>query len=238
MHCQTNQQAKPERVRIKVCGVTSVSDAKMAIEAGVDAVGVNMVAGPRQVDASTAATLVSAIRSASSEVCPVVLARVDGGRLASDAAQVLDQTDARWVQLYGEVTADVIRRLRDREHEAAVVVRVAEPGFARSVNALLAECSHARPAAVVVDAYHRDKLGGTGETFRWSWLTEARERNELVGWPPLVLAGGLTPDNVGRAVREVCPWAVDVSSGVESAPGVKDRARIVDLIGKVRAASG
>ncbi len=210
----------------------------MTVSCGVDAVGVNMVGGPRQVDGSTAMALVSAIRSASPDVCPVILARVEGGRLTEQPAQVLDQAAVRWVQLYGEVTPDVVRRLRDRGLKPAVVVRVAEAGFARPVNALLAGCSHAGPAAIVVDAYHRDKLGGTGEAFRWSWLTEARERGELAGWPPLVLAGGLTPANVAGALREVRPWAVDVSSGVESQPGVKDRARIVDLVQEVCAVSG
>ena len=88
------------------------------------------------------------------------------------------------------------------------------------------------PHAILLDTYHKDKLGGSGETFNWELAMEAKERFGL----PLILAGGLTPENVGEAVRTVRPYAVDVSSGVEAEPGRKDHAKVKAFIQAVREA--
>ena len=88
-----------------------------------------------------------------------------------------------------------------------------------------------RPATVLLDAAS-DKLGGSGQTFDWHWIAEAREAGELAGLPPIILAGGLTPENVAEAIRIARPYAVDVSSGVEvtGKPGVKDAVKMRDFI--------
>ncbi len=230
-------------VRIKICGLTSVDDARLALEAGADALGVNMVAGPRQVDPQTACAILEATtawRDSHPSVpgpAAVLLARVSEGGLSDEVEQVVRHTSVRWLQLYGEVTGPAVGAQLDLGRRPVPVVRVADEGFAASFNALLGDCGDRRPAAVVLDAYHREKLGGTGEPFCWSWVVQARQRGELDGWPPIVLAGGLNPDNVADAVRTVRPWAVDVSSGVEAEPGRKDPARLADFIRNVRRVS-
>jgi phosphoribosylanthranilate isomerase len=94
------------------------------------------------------------------------------------------------------------------------------------------------PGALVLDTAVPGHLGGTGQSFNWHWIAEARAAGELDGLPPIILAGGLNPDNVADAIRIARPWAVDVSSGVEvpGKPGIKDPFRMRDFIQAVRAA--
>jgi len=228
----------PVRVRVKICGITSVEDARGALDAGADLLGVNMVAGPRQVTADLAGEIIEAVTAnadpSGASRWPVVLARVTDGRLDEAVERVLIETGARWLQLYGDVTADAIRAMRRAGRQPVVVVRVTDADFAASFSGLLAECGDDQPAAVVLDAYRRGQLGGTGETFCWSWVVEARRAGLLDGWPPIILAGGLTPENVARAVRTVRPWAVDVSSGVEADPGRKDPRKLADFVRNAR----
>ena len=85
-------------------------------------------------------------------------------------------------------------------------------------------------SAIFLDAYHKDKLGGSGEVFNWELAVEAKRRFDI----PMILAGGLTPENVGEAVKRVRPYAVDISSGVEAEPGRKDHAKLKAYIRAVR----
>jgi phosphoribosylanthranilate isomerase len=142
------------------------------------------------------------------------------------------------------------------------VVQVADRSFAREVTEKLAWYADRRwtcptpleddlssqfyvpgipfrpPAALVLDTASKTQLGGTGETFNWHWIAEARAAGELTGLPPIILAGGLTPDNVADAIRIAQPYAVDVSSGVEAPnkPGIKDPLKLRDFIQAVHAA--
>ncbi len=230
---------EPYRARVKICGLTSVDDARRVLDAGPDAVGINMVAGPRQVTADVAGAIVSAITTAASSgdkptPCPVLLARVTDDRLDDEVERVIQQAGVQWLQLYGEVTARAIRSQLDAGRRPVPVVRVGGEDFAASFDEVLEACGRHRPPAVLLDAYHRDKLGGTGQPFRWSWVVEARERGRLDGWPPIVLAGGLNPQNVAQAVQAVRPWAVDVSSGVEADPGRKDPVKVAEFIRNAR----
>src|SRR6185369_13376000 len=94
------------------------------------------------------------------------------------------------------------------------------------------------PDALLLDTASKSALGGTGESFNWNWIAEAREAGELNGLPPIILAGGLTPDNVAEAIRIARPYAVDVSSGVEvpGKPGIKDPLKIRDFIQAAKSA--
>lgn len=216
-----------DSVWVKICGITSVQDAFLAVEAGADAVGVNTVAGPRRLDAPTALGIA---REITGKACCFVLGQVENDQLSPAADAVLKESGCRWVQLYGDVTPTAIIGQVEAGRLPVPVVRVADAGFADSFSRLLEACGDCRPTAVVVDAYHPEKLGGAGVPFRWSWLVEAHVRGELSKWPPIMLAGGLTPENVAEAVREVHPWAVDVCSGVESDVGKKDPARMVSFV--------
>ena len=218
---------------IKICGITRVEDARLAADAGADAVGVNMVAGPRRVGPADATQILSGIPPG---VCPVVLARVSDDRLDPDAEQVIAACGVSWVQLYGDVTASAIASQLESNRRPIVVVRVGDEHFAQSFDHLLRACGQHAPSAVLLDARHGGHLGGTGQPFPWHWVTQARRCGQLQNWPPILLAGGLTSENVTEAVRIVQPWGVDVSSGVESAPGRKDLARLAAFVRIARAA--
>ena len=134
------------------------------------------------------------------------------------------------VQLHGDEGPDVVGRIDARCIKA---FRVKDAGWADEVDAFLAgldEAGRANLQAVLLDAYARSVRGGSGKQFNWDLVTAARKAGRLDGWPPIILAGGLTPDCVADAIRAVQPWGVDVASGVESARGVKDMAKVAAFI--------
>jgi phosphoribosylanthranilate isomerase len=200
--------------RVKICGVTSAEQALACIEAGADSVGVNFVpSSVRRVDIPTATAIVRAVGARA-----LVVGVVAGMSLAAMRA-LREATGVGCLQLHGDEPADDLAALLPHAYKA---VRVA----ARE------DVERARTAPgeyVLVDAKVDGTLGGTGHAFDWTLILElARERR-------LVLAGGLTPENVGRAVAMVNPWCVDVASGVESAPGQKDLAKVRAFVRAARA---
>jgi phosphoribosylanthranilate isomerase len=199
-------------VRVKFCGLTREVDVDAACALGVDAIGLNLARGPRRIGLDRAAAL--------AQRCPatvtVVLLFVDADEAAIRAACAA--TGAGTVQLHGAEPADLARRLRP---DCRVIKACAgSEGLAR--------LSGYPADAVLVDA--PASSGGRGEPWDWSTLAS------LNAAAPLMLAGGLDPSRVAAAVRAVRPWAVDVASGIESAPGVKDPARMADFLAAVRAA--
>jgi phosphoribosylanthranilate isomerase len=203
--------------RIKICGITNVEDMRAAVDYGADALGFVRVPGsPRYVD--------DAALMALAEPFPFV-AKVILVRTPEEAAGI----DTRFgtVQHYAEREGEqawrreawrYVRAFRIRD-EASLVEMERYP-YAEGIS------------AYHLDAYHPEKLGGSGKTFDWELAIEAQRR---LPDRRIILAGGLTPDNVGDAVRTVRPYAVDVSSGVEGAvPGRKDHARLRAFIAAVR----
>jgi len=220
-------------VWVKICGITTVEDACRAIEAGADAIGINLVAGPRRVDVAQASEIAASV-SKPDRLVPLV--DVTDGRLDPEVDDWIVRVGIRRLQLYGDVTGSFIAsQVRARRCPIAVA-RVRGPDFADAFNRLLRACGDNPPSAVVVDAYHPRQLGGAGRPFRWDWLVEARRRGELEGWPPVIVAGGLLPENVASVVATVRPWGVDVSSGVESGPGRKDPTKVLTFIRNARRA--
>jgi len=198
--------------RVKICGVTSVADAAMCADLGADAVGVNLVPGsPRRVDEATARAIADAVGKTT-----LVVAVVAG--MSVEAMRALrDRTGAGCLQLHGDESPADVRALLPHAYKA---VRVATRADVLQADAFPGDY-------VLVDAKVDGALGGSGRTFDWDLVVDLAARRKLV------LAGGLTPDNVALAVARVRPWCVDVASGVEKAPGVKDP-RLVELF--VRAA--
>jgi phosphoribosylanthranilate isomerase len=188
------------RVRVKICGLRRLDDLRAAVDAGADAVGFVFVPdSPRHVETESAAHLVRAV--------PPFVERVG---LFLDA-------DAAWVRTVLQAVPLSLLQFHGRE-EVAFCRQFGLP-YVKAISAGLtsireAEARYADAAGILVDSHRPGGPGGTGRVVDWAKLRAGRL--------PLILAGGLTPDNVARAVREVRPWAVDVSSGVESAPGVKD----------------
>jgi len=206
------------RVAVKVCGITSAEDARAAVAAGADAVGfVFWPRSPRAVDPDKA-------RMIAGSLPPFVLrVGVFVDAPAEHMRAIADEVGLDMVQLHGNEPPEAVRVAPRR---AVKAVRVG-PGF-RPEDALRYDGT---AAALLLDTRvdGDDTPGGTGRTFDWSLVRPVREGTSF-----LVLAGGLTPDNVADAIAAVRPDAVDVSSGVESAPGRKDPAKVRAFVEAVR----
>jgi phosphoribosylanthranilate isomerase len=204
----------PERTRIKICGIREAGDARVAAEAGADAIGlVFYEASPRYLTPDSAARIAAALP-------PFVMAvGLFVNPAESEVRGVLDRVPLDLLQFHGDETAEFCERF------ARPYVRVVR----MEAGTDLVEYAHrfSRARALLLDAHVPGQAGGTGKTFDWADIP----RNLPI---PVILSGGLTASNVGRAVREVRPWAVDVSSGVEASRGVKDPRKIVEFIRSVR----
>lgn len=221
-------------VRVKICGITTPEDAVAAAEAGADAIGINLVGGPRRVDVDTAGDILAAIPPF---VTPVALVDVERENLASDVLELLGRAWVGHVQLYGAVTPGAVARIREDGLMPLIVHHVRPDRFPADLDATLAAMRASAPAGIVLDAFDPNRLGGTGQPLDWRELAQARAEGRFRDWPPVVLAGGLTAANVAEAVRTVQPWAVDVSSGVESAVARKDPAKMRAFVAAARGAA-
>jgi phosphoribosylanthranilate isomerase len=202
-------------IRVKICGLTTVEEALACVELGADAIGVNFVeASPRRIDRQTARAIADAVGAAALVVGVVANMSVSAMR------SLVAETRVGCLQLHGDETdADVAAMLP----HAYKAVRVSDAGD-------IARADAAAGGYVMVDAKVEGLLGGSGHRVDTSLVASLAKRRRLV------LAGGLTPENVGRAIREVQPWCVDVASGVESSPREKDLVKVRAFIQAARAA--
>ena len=201
------------RTRVKVCGITRPADARAAAEAGADAIGlVFYPPSPRYLSVERAFEIRDALPPFVQSVALFV------NPDAAQVSQVLGRVRPAMLQFHGEESAAFCSQFGVPYVKACRV----KPG----VDALeyLRPFSHA--AAWLFDSYVPE-YGGVGGRFDWSLLPAACDK-------PVILSGGLARDNVGEAIRRVRPWGVDVSSGVESAKGIKDPAKIAAFIAEVR----
>jgi phosphoribosylanthranilate isomerase len=214
--------------RVKICGVTNVVDALAAVDAGADAIGLNFFSGSRRrIGAREAKRIVEAVDRRARCV----------GIFVNDSAETIReicaQTAVQLVQLHGDEPPAFLKEL-DGGLPAIRARRLDADGM-RGIEADLRDCraiAGFAPAAVLIDAAAAGEFGGTGRTGDWKRIADYRD---WIGDVPLILAGGLTPDNVAEAIRVVEPHAVDVASGVESSPGKKDQAKMRDFIAAARA---
>ncbi len=216
--------------RIKICGITKPADARLAAEAGADAIGLNFYAqSPRYVSIEAAREIAAAVRPSVRKVGVFVNAAVDEIR-ATMAELALDLA-----QLHGDEPPDFLAALGGVP--TMRVFRLGEDvaGDLAAAGGYLAACHRLRavPRMVLVDAARAGHYGGTGETVDWRLVAEGRRH--LAG-APLVLAGGLTPQNVVAAIATVRPWAVDTASGVEESPGKKAAALVASFVAAARSA--
>ena len=205
------------RTRIKVCGITREQDVQAAAQAGADAIGlVFYPPSPRFLSVEWA-------RQLSSEVPPYVsTVALFVNPAAAEVYTVLERVRPSMLQFHGEETPVFCAQFGVPYIKACRV----RSGVSSEVDLLEYLRPFSSAAGWLLDS-HVEEYGGVGERFDWSLVPEERIR-------PLVLSGGLAPENVGEAIRQVRPWAVDVSSGVESAKGIKDAARIAAFITEVR----
>ncbi|MEZ5524360.1 MAG: phosphoribosylanthranilate isomerase [Pseudomonadales bacterium] len=203
----------PSRTRIKICGITRPEDALAVAEAGADAIGlVFYPKSPRAVTIEQAVAIVN--------VLPPFVTRVGlfVDATPAELEAVLDRVELDVVQFHGN---ESLERCESVGKEYMKAVRVRETS-----DIIAALERYPTASALLLDAYHPDKPGGTGETFDWDKIPANLSK-------PIVLAGGLTADNVQAAIDAVRPYAVDVSGGVETAKGIKNREKIQRFVSAV-----
>ena len=193
-------------VRVKVCGITRIEDAALAVRLGADAIGfVLWDRSPRFVDPAAASAIASQLPPFITRVGVVVNQSVE--RVADFVAQAgLDV-----VQLHGDESLAPYRAASRRLVRAMAI---------ESADDVVAALETPSDVTILADAADKTRRGGTGLRANWQLAAEVARRR------PLILAGGLTAENVGEAIACVRPWAVDVSSGVEASPGVKSAERM------------
>jgi phosphoribosylanthranilate isomerase len=203
-------------VKVKICGITNLPDAAAAAEAGADALGfVFYDRSPRRVSIETAAGIIRQVPLSVVKVGVFVDAPEDV------VFSAIRECGLNVLQFHGDETPEYCLQFGLMSMKA----------FRIRDAASLEKLAGYPTDAWLLDAYAPDKPGGTGEQFNWDLAIEAQRRGR-----PIFLAGGLTPDNVAEAVRRVRPYAVDVSSGVEAAPGRKDHAKVKEFIRAAKAA--
>ena len=201
------------RTRVKICGITRTGDARAAADAGADAIGlVFYPPSPRYLSVERAVE----IRDALPPFVQTVALFVNAD--AAQIAQVIGRVHPSMLQFHGDEPPEFCGQFGLPFVKACRI----KPG----TDALAYLQPYGRAAAWLVDSYVPE-YGGVGESFDWSLVPKERTR-------PLILSGGLDRTNVGKAIRAVRPWGVDVSSGVESAKGIKDAAKMAAFISEVR----
>jgi phosphoribosylanthranilate isomerase len=203
-------------VVVKICGITNTADALAAAQAGADALGfVFYEESPRYISTSAAAAIIRELPPAIVKVGLFVNAAKD------IVTRAITDCGLNILQFHGDEAPDYCLQFGLMSMKA----------FRIRDAASLKVLADYRTDAWLLDAYVPGQYGGTGDTFNWDLAVEAQRLGR-----PIFLAGGLTPENVGTAVRKVRPYAVDVSSGVESAPGKKDHAKLPAFIKAAKAA--
>ncbi|HZC34291.1 MAG TPA: phosphoribosylanthranilate isomerase [Chthoniobacterales bacterium] len=197
---------------VKICGITNPADAEAAVECGADALGFNVFSGSkRKIELAAARAWINRL--------PAGVTRVLVGvnpSLEQALEWIADRT-FHAVQLHGTTWHPFVSRLVEARKPLIAAIAVRD-------NHSVAELDWFSGFAFLFDGYRAGVFGGTGESFSWDILRGQRVLK------PVILAGGLTPENVARAIRIVNPYAVDVASGVESRPGKKDRGKLRDFI--------
>jgi len=207
-------------IKVKVCGITNTADALAAVEAGADALGfIFYEKSPRYVVPGVAANIIAELPPL---VTPVGVFVNEG---LATVRSIMDTCGLAMAQLHGDENVSYCRELA---RPAMKALRLRDRG---SLLALAEYQGRGGVRGFVLDAFSELSYGGTGQITDWGLAAEVAKST------PILLAGGLTPDNVTEAIRTVRPYGVDVSSGVESAPGKKDHAKMRAFVDAVRVVS-
>lgn len=203
------------RTRIKICGITNIRDASFAVASGADALGFNMYeSSSRFVSLETALEIVGQLPPFVTSVALFV------NHSAAEVSRVVAQGAFNLLQFHGDETNEFCNSFKLPFIKALRVSDAAK---------LMAEVAdYGDSKAILLDAFVQGEYGGTGKTLDWRALPEINQ--------PVILAGGLNPDNVAQAISLVKPFAVDVCGGVEATKGVKDHGKITDFIRRVKTA--
>lgn len=214
--------------QIKICGITNIDDARAAVDSGADALGLNFYAqSKRRVERAAAQQIAGALPNTISKVGVFV------NHSSEQIKDVAAQIHPSHIQLHGDESPQFLNNL-PATTKVIRAHRCGADGLAPLVS-YIAECRAIgrEPDAVLIDADAGAAYGGTGYTADWKLIAKQRD---ALGDVPLILAGGLTPTNVAAAIEAACPDAVDVASGVERQPGVKDHDLIMRFVAAAREA--
>jgi len=202
---------------VKICGITNKEDALAAAEFGVDLLGFVFSESPRQIEVNRAAEIVASLPPTVSTVGLFV------NETEIVVEMIQDQMRLNYLQFHGDEDPDYCKRLKN-ERKVIKAFRIRD-------EASLVDIARYDVDLYLLDAYAKDARGGTGATFNWDLAIKAKEHGR-----PIILAGGLTPENVEDAIRKVRPYAVDVSSGIEASPGKKDHKLMEEFIRRAKSA--
>jgi len=206
------------RVRVKICGITNWSDARRAIEDGADLLGFNFYArSPRYIKPASAKRIVRRLPK------KVLAVGVFVNESEPKMLEIAHAVGLDALQLHGDEPPEMVARLKEK-FPVIKAMRVRKSLGAREIGRFKGA------SAVLLDGFDSRRRGGTGKTFDWDVARRAGRYGRVF------LAGGLTPENIGEAIRAARPYAVAVCSGVEAKPGKKDPARMRNLMREVRIA--
>jgi phosphoribosylanthranilate isomerase len=203
--------------KIKICGIKTINDAVAAMDAGADLIGFNFYPkSPRYVEVGMCRNIMSMVRQDGRAKSIGVFVNASVGEILA----IMETLGLNLAQLHGDETVEMLNQLDGKAFKAFRGIPESVDGFARSES-----------PAFLVDASVKGVYGGSGVTADWNSAAELAKKY------PLLMAGGLTPENVAEAVRRVKPWGVDVASGVESAPGEKDVGKMKAFVRAVHSAT-
>ena len=204
----------PLNLKVKICGMTNLKDVKVAVDGGVDAVGfIFYKKSPRSVT-------MQAVRKIVLELPPFVdSVGVFVNETAEQINKIADRCNLDRVQLHGNESPTFCKKIRRRVIKAIRVKDIQS----------LKKLSDYPVSSFLLDTFSEDQYGGTGRVFDWNLAYPAKK------YGPIILAGGLTPNNVRQAIQRIQPYGVDVCSGVESQPGIKDHKKMQIFLKNVKA---
>jgi phosphoribosylanthranilate isomerase len=211
-------------MRVKICGITNLEDALAVLEAGADMLGYNFYPqSARYIPPAHCAQIQAGLRRREEEIITV---GVFVNAPEEEIRSTMDACGLNLAQLHGDEAPDLLARLGELAFKS-----IRPRSMAEGLDAIRSYPSRESPPGILVDGYRPGAYGGTGKTGNWSLASTLSRQVSLM------LAGGLKPENVARAVAQVRPWGVDVASGVEKTPGVKDHDKIRAFIHNARAES-
>jgi len=214
---------------IKICGITNPADARAALEAGADWIGLNFVGGPRRITVEAALEIVHGLPDPSPAVA---LFSVDDAK-HPQTLDVLAGAGVRRIQLYGSVSSSNLASCAQRGFQTILVRAIGSEAHLADAASFLRAC-RPQPDFILADAYVPGQQGGTGRKADWNTLERAKGAGSLADWPPIVLAGGLSAQNVAEGIRRVSPAGIDAVSSLESRPGLKDPRRMREFVAAAR----
>lgn len=208
-----------DQIWVKICGITNQPDAQLAIDAGADALGFNLVRqSKRYIDIETAAEWISKLPR---EICKIA---VVANASWEDALRISQLPFIDALQLHGNESAELCRRLAEAGVSFAKALPVADSTSLAGTQGFFTD-------TVILDSTSGSEFGGTGKPFPWRFARQFIQEHPTLS---VILAGGLSPQNVAEAIREAGPHGVDVTTGVEASPGQKDHGLVRAFLQAVR----